>query len=170
MFGRVPKNGAASLGTRPNISESHSEISTRVPFCIAAGQCYRSLGCPPTAAWSQRSTLGPRNVGAGNGFQIITRLALEVRTGCLVLDGKCTVSAHPVSIESASSCFSGGGKADPAPQIMVPRFYGKASDSPNTCSPDTPKTDHHCYTLAFYTSVDAGLTWEYASRIDKVPA
>ena len=28
MFGRVP-------GTRPNISESHSEISTRVPFSIA---------------------------------------------------------------------------------------------------------------------------------------
>ena len=27
MFGRVP-------GTRPNISESHSELSTRVPFCI----------------------------------------------------------------------------------------------------------------------------------------
>ena len=27
MFGRVP-------GTRPNISESHSETSTRVPFCI----------------------------------------------------------------------------------------------------------------------------------------
>ena len=25
------------LGTRPNISESHSEISTRVPFCIATG-------------------------------------------------------------------------------------------------------------------------------------
>ena len=37
MFGRVPKNGAAFLGTRPNISESHSEISTRVPFCIVAG-------------------------------------------------------------------------------------------------------------------------------------
>ena len=33
MFGRVP-------GTRPNISESHSEISTRVPFCIApAARC-----------------------------------------------------------------------------------------------------------------------------------
>ena len=30
MFGRVP-------GTRPNISESHSEINTRVPFCIATG-------------------------------------------------------------------------------------------------------------------------------------
>ena len=28
MFRRVP-------GTRPNISESHSEMSTRVPFCIA---------------------------------------------------------------------------------------------------------------------------------------
>ena len=25
---------AAFLGTRPNMSESHSEISTRVPFCI----------------------------------------------------------------------------------------------------------------------------------------
>ena len=40
MFGRVPKNGAAFLGTRPNISESHSEISTRVPFCIAAGHVF----------------------------------------------------------------------------------------------------------------------------------
>ena len=29
MFGWVP-------GTRPNISESHSEKRTRVPFCIAA--------------------------------------------------------------------------------------------------------------------------------------
>ena len=29
MFGRV-------LDTRPNMSESHSETSTRVPFCIAA--------------------------------------------------------------------------------------------------------------------------------------
>ena len=34
MFGRVPKSGAAFLGIRPNISESHGEI-TRVPFCIA---------------------------------------------------------------------------------------------------------------------------------------
>ena len=30
MFGLVPV-------TRPNTSESHSEISTRVPFCIAGG-------------------------------------------------------------------------------------------------------------------------------------
>ena len=35
MFGRVPKTPAPFLGTRPNISDSHSEISTRVPFCIA---------------------------------------------------------------------------------------------------------------------------------------
>ena len=26
------------LGTRPNISESHGEISTRVPFCIEGGR------------------------------------------------------------------------------------------------------------------------------------
>ena len=37
MFGRVLKNAAPCLGTRPNISESHSEISTRVPFCIGLG-------------------------------------------------------------------------------------------------------------------------------------
>ena len=35
LFGRVPKNPAPFLRTRPNISESHSEISTRVPVCIA---------------------------------------------------------------------------------------------------------------------------------------
>ena len=38
MFGRVPKNAAPFLGTRPNISKSRSEVSTRVPFCIAAPQ------------------------------------------------------------------------------------------------------------------------------------
>ena len=35
MFGRVLKNSAAVLGTRPNISEFHSEIRNRVPFCFA---------------------------------------------------------------------------------------------------------------------------------------
>ena len=35
MFGRGP-------GTRPNISESHSEIITRVPFCIATSQMMRA--------------------------------------------------------------------------------------------------------------------------------
>ena len=28
--------GPPFLGTRPNMSESHSETSTRVPFCIAS--------------------------------------------------------------------------------------------------------------------------------------
>ena len=32
---------ARVLGTRPNISEYHSEISTRVPFCIATSQAKR---------------------------------------------------------------------------------------------------------------------------------
>ena len=32
------------LSTRPNISESHSEISTRVPFCIAAGTMGTTTG------------------------------------------------------------------------------------------------------------------------------
>ena len=35
MFGRVPKKTPDDfLGTRPNISESHSEISTLVPFVL----------------------------------------------------------------------------------------------------------------------------------------
>ena len=37
MFGRVP-------GTRPNISESHSEVSTRVPFCIET-HCAQAPPC-----------------------------------------------------------------------------------------------------------------------------
>ena len=49
MFGRVPKIAAPFLGTRSNISKSHSEIRTRVPFCIVAGQGERSgLGERPT--------------------------------------------------------------------------------------------------------------------------
>ena len=43
MFGRVPKNAAPFSGTRPNISESHSEISTRVPFYFVAGIVSRTL-------------------------------------------------------------------------------------------------------------------------------
>ena len=46
MFGRVP-------GTRTNISESHSEISTRVPFCIAT--CSRR---PPHRKGTQRQRSG----------------------------------------------------------------------------------------------------------------
>ena len=38
MFGRVP-------GTRPNISESHSEIRTRVPFCIAGADRSAATRC-----------------------------------------------------------------------------------------------------------------------------
>ena len=38
MVGRVPKQRrGVFLGTRPSISESHSETSTRVPLCIARG-------------------------------------------------------------------------------------------------------------------------------------
>ena len=49
MFGRVPKNAAPFLGTRPNMSESHSEISTRVPSSYMV-------------SWvaGYRATLGPR--------------------------------------------------------------------------------------------------------------
>ena len=37
------------LSTRPNISESHSEISTRVPFCIADGPSAVEAIRKPTA-------------------------------------------------------------------------------------------------------------------------
>ena len=43
---------AAFLGTRPSISESHSEISTRVPFCIAGDPCLlirEAVEPPPTS-------------------------------------------------------------------------------------------------------------------------
>ena len=40
MYDGTVSNTALILSTRPNISETHSEISTRVPFCIAAGHTY----------------------------------------------------------------------------------------------------------------------------------
>ena len=43
----VPASGAAFLGTRPNISESHSELSTRVPYCITGAVAGRSFEYPP---------------------------------------------------------------------------------------------------------------------------
>ena len=61
MFGRVPKNGAACLGTRLTISESHSEMSTRVPFCIA-----RRLSEQARAS-ARRSALKRRQAVTGNG-------------------------------------------------------------------------------------------------------
>ena len=42
------KRGPSShLSTRPNISESHSEISTRVPHCITGAVAGRSFEYPP---------------------------------------------------------------------------------------------------------------------------
>ena len=46
MFERVPKNAAPFLGTRPNISESHSEISTRLPFCITQARHWHVTASP----------------------------------------------------------------------------------------------------------------------------
>ena len=56
MFGRVPKNAAPCLSTRPNISESHSERSTRSALLyseraltrLQAGE--RDEACARTAA------------------------------------------------------------------------------------------------------------------------
>ena len=39
--------------TRPNISESHSEISTRVRFCIVAGRPHLMLWVSPDGAGQQ---------------------------------------------------------------------------------------------------------------------
>ena len=59
MFGRVPKHGASCLGTRPNIRENHSEISTRVPFCIAAGPQRRPRGLARTATAAAAAEAAP---------------------------------------------------------------------------------------------------------------
>ena len=72
MFGRVPKNAAPFLGTRPNISESHSEISTRVPFCIAeeeGGRAGSSSGPAPrgAAAVAQSPAAGRHAQPRGTG-------------------------------------------------------------------------------------------------------
>ena len=68
MFVRVPKHGAAFVGTRPNISESHSEISARVPFCIVAGRPKPFDGrteLPPAVGGSMRRVPGVAGGQAG---------------------------------------------------------------------------------------------------------
>ena len=59
MFGRVP-------GTRPNISESHSEISTRVPVCIESGRCQLCACARPLSA-AARSRRGARTTTRHHG-------------------------------------------------------------------------------------------------------
>ena len=43
----VERGPSSHLSTRPNISESHSEISTRVPHCITGAVAGRSFEYPP---------------------------------------------------------------------------------------------------------------------------
>ena len=84
MFGRVPENGAACLGTRPKISESHSEISTRVPFCID-GRAKRQA--------SQMLTVKPRRC-LGAGLRLATaRVVLALVTSALALSYVVDASA-----------------------------------------------------------------------------
>ena len=68
MFGRVP-------GTRPNISESHSEVSTRVPFCIATGATgattNKDAADTLSALWFRPQASSPR-VGHGVLFVIVS--------------------------------------------------------------------------------------------------
>ena len=73
MFGLVPKNGAPFLGapflgTRPNISESHSEISTRVPLCIRGGRRAYDAGAD----------------ACGNAAVVL----LQFRCGCTLISGQ----------------------------------------------------------------------------------
>ena len=46
-FGKFGKGPSSHLSTRPNISESHSETSTRVPHCITGAVAGRSFEYPP---------------------------------------------------------------------------------------------------------------------------
>ena len=87
MFGRVPENGAAFLGTRPNISESHSETSTRVPFCIVgpAG----SLACSPlfAARSFMAAVCGPHAESGSCKLSVIQQLS--TMPSWLYVDGYC---------------------------------------------------------------------------------
>ena len=59
---------AACLGTRPNISESHSEISTRVPARTLANPMARSVLEYPVVLLGTGPVVGPR--GHGEGVQL----------------------------------------------------------------------------------------------------
>ena len=73
MFGRVLKKMVVLLSTRPNIIESHSEISTQVPLCTAkTGQeCFEEHGVGPLGGARPESVLPVQPQGAhlGDGRQ-----------------------------------------------------------------------------------------------------
>ena len=66
---RVPFVLLPFLGTRPNISESHREISTRVPLCIAQARLDRGTGGGRTASRRPRAAVpaSPRRPGCAAG-------------------------------------------------------------------------------------------------------
>ena len=76
MFERVPKNSAPCLATRPNISECHSEISTRVPFCITQARL-DGPPPPPPPAWP-RAPRRPPAAALSHGAGVKTRRACKV--------------------------------------------------------------------------------------------
>ena len=93
MFGRVP--GGRVPGTRPNMSESHSEISTRVPFCIAAGIGRR----PHAVGAAQRTARRP-------GPAALPRRCQPPRGGCLELSSPNTVGALDLQKRNALAQYT----------------------------------------------------------------
>ena len=57
MLGRVPV-------TRPDISKSYSETSTRVPVCIAAGHVYQMDGFFASTGWGADDSTAAAAAGA----------------------------------------------------------------------------------------------------------
>ena len=96
------KNAAAFLGTRPKISESHSEISTRAPFCIAAG---------PAGAVSVRVS-GSDDSAACDGTYLA---CAEERNGrmCFTKDGRDGAGALYFDGTYWKVCSNGSGPSKP---------------------------------------------------------
>ena len=99
-------------------------------------RCYGcKAGLAMSATWSiadlsvSRLDLSLRNIirtNLGSEFGVGRKWVLRVRdwpsqNGLFVSRGKGTGSAHPNSIESTSSFFSGGGKPFSAPKLLEPR-------------------------------------------------
>ena len=96
MFGRVLKKYYDLLSTHPNISESHSEISTRVPFCIAiAGHSLTVDGHPVVDMWRQRQTTRQSRLTLAYGHH-----SIRLEPGCCKQGGSLAFESSSTKLKN----------------------------------------------------------------------
>ena len=160
----ITRDGGSSWSLAKNVSHGTSgtmngygDLGTPVPSAgLPAGTFRTMVSCfhsqtMSSDGWVYTCSGGPRVVTA-NPFHLLT---WEDAGGKLRVIGNRSVyfGGTPAAFlnstackESIYNCLTGpsGKIVRLADGSLISALYGKANDSPNTCAPDVPKTEHHC--------------------------